>query len=234
MTHWRELDSHPRRESILLAIGEHDNGWREPDASPSLDPASGRAHELINAPAAVRQGVWPRGVERLSHDPWAAALVAEHALTVYDRYRSDPVWSEFFQTMATMRDELLTRIGRPLPELEHEYPVVRIGDLISLVFCNPWREETYRQWTFRFERDVITVTPWAFDVREVAFEIDAIELPDRRFASGDELRCSRCGLARRAEGRRASRLKQIPFTNFPLEKMTLWCAKSVIYVPSEH
>jgi hypothetical protein len=80
MTYWRELDSHPRRESILLAIGEHDNGWREPDASPSLDPASGRAHELINAPAAVRQGVWPRGVERLSHDPWAAALVAEHAL----------------------------------------------------------------------------------------------------------------------------------------------------------
>lgn len=188
MTHWRELDSHPRRESILLAIGEHDNGWREPDASPSLDPASGRVHDFINAPASLRQGVWPRGVERLSHDPWAAALVAEHALTVYDRYRNDPVWSEFFKTMATMRDELLTRIGRPLQELEHDYPFVRIGDLISLVFCNQWREETYRHWTFRFDRDVITVTPWAFDVRELAFEIDAIELPDRAFATGDELR----------------------------------------------
>jgi hypothetical protein len=196
MTHWRVLDSHSRRESILLAVGEHDNGWREPDASPSLDPASGRVHDFINAPASLRQGVWPRGVERLAHDPWAAALVAEHALTVYDRYRSDPVWSEFFKTMATMRDELLTRSGRLMPDLEHDYPFVRIGDLISLVFCNPWREETYRQWTFRFDRDVVTITPDPFSGREIPFEIDAIELPDRPFASDDDLRAA-LGNARR-------------------------------------
>ena len=188
MTHWRALDSHPRRESILLAIGEHDNGWREPDATPSLDPASGRVHDFINAPAAVRQGVWPRGVDRLSHDPWAAALVAQHALTVYDRYRSDAAWREFFTTMAAMRDGLVARTNRSLQDLEQDYPFVRIGDLISLVFCNPWREETYREWTFRFDRDVVTITPAAFDAPELPFEIAAIELPDRAFRSHADLR----------------------------------------------
>jgi hypothetical protein len=188
MTHWRALDSHPRRESILLAIGEHDNGWREPDATPSLDPASGRVHDFINAPAAVRQGVWPRGVDRLSHDPWAAALVAQHALTVYDRFRSDAAWREFFTTMAAMRDALVARMNRSLQDLEQDYPFVRIGDLISLVFCAQWREETYRQWTFRFDRDVVTVTADPFAGREIPFEINAIELPDRPFASDDDFR----------------------------------------------
>ena len=188
MTHWRELDSHPRRESILLAIGEHDNGWRELDATPSLDPASGRVHDFMTAPASLRQGVWPRGVDRLSHDPWAAALVAQHALTVYDRYRSDPEWLEFFKTMTTMRDDLLGRTNRSLQDLERDYSFVRIGDLISLVFCNPWQEETYREWTFRFDRDLVTIVPDPFEGREVPFDINAIELPDRPFASDDDLR----------------------------------------------
>jgi hypothetical protein len=188
MEHWRDLDDHPRRESIFLAIDEHDNGWREPDAEPSIDPATGRVHDFINAPAPLRQGVWPRGVERLSHDSWAAALVAQHAITVYDRYRSDSQWTAFFENMEGMRDALLAHMNASFQALQEDYPFVRIGDLISLVFCNPWQQESYREWTFRFDRDIITVTPWPFDSREVPFEIEAIELPDRSFASDEELR----------------------------------------------
>jgi hypothetical protein len=186
MSHWQALAGHPRRPSIRLAVEQHDNGWREPDATPTIDPASGRVHDFINAPASVRQGVWPRGVDRLSHDPWAAALVAQHALTVYDRYRNDAEWAEFFATMTRMRDELIGRVNKSLEQLERDYPFVRIGDLISLVYCNPWQEETYRDWTICFDRDVVTVTPDAFGGREIPFQIAAIELPDRPFASDDD------------------------------------------------
>src|SRR3712207_6208701 len=79
------LRDRPRRTSILLAIGEHDNGWAEPDAAPQVDPATGSVHDFVTAPLAVRHSVWPRGVARLANDPWAAALVAQHAITVYDR-----------------------------------------------------------------------------------------------------------------------------------------------------
>ena len=79
----------PRRTEILLAIAEHDNGWREVDGAPLVDAATGRVLDFIHAPDAVRQGVWPRGVERLAHAPYAAALVAQHALEIYARYRTD-------------------------------------------------------------------------------------------------------------------------------------------------
>lgn len=186
MAHWQTLDAHPRRASIMLAIEQHDNGWREADAAPTIDPGTGRIHDFINAPATVRQGVWPRGVQRLSHDPWAAALVAQHALTVYDRYRADPAWSDFFTSMVSMRDALLTRVGGSLQEFERDYPFVRMGDLISLVYCNPWKEESYRDWTIRFDEDVVTVTPDPFGGRQIPFEITAIEIPDRPFTSNDD------------------------------------------------
>ena len=193
MEHWTALAGHPRRETVLLAINEHDNGWREPDTAPTVDTASGQIHDFMTAPAQVRQGVWPRGVERVSHDPWAAALVAQHAITVYERYRADPAWTEFFTTMERTRDGLLARLERPLGDLLSDYTFVRIGDLISLVFCNQWRQETYREWTFRFDGGAVSASPQAFAGAEIDFEIAAIELPDRRFGSAHELRSAIAG-----------------------------------------
>jgi hypothetical protein len=190
MERWDALREEVRRESILLAIGEHDNGWREPDAAPSIDPATGRVYDFINAPAAVRQSVWPRGVARLSHDPWAAALVAEHALTVYERYRTDETWSAFFREMADIRNAFLTNTPDGLPQLTSDYDYVRIGDLISLIFCNRWEEQSYKHWTFGLEGDRVVVTPDAFGGREIPFEIAAIELPDRRFTTDTDLRAA--------------------------------------------
>ena len=39
---WRAdgLPEHPRREQLLFAVREHDNGWREADAAPWVDPAT--------------------------------------------------------------------------------------------------------------------------------------------------------------------------------------------------
>ena len=90
MEAWTALATHPRRAPILHAIGEHDNGWAEADAAPSVNPATGNPIDFVSAPLTVRHGVWPRAVQRLAPDPWAAALVAQHAITVYERYASDP------------------------------------------------------------------------------------------------------------------------------------------------
>src|SRR5688572_29016028 len=89
MRHWR-ADGFPekqRQHVILLAIDAHDNGWREIDASPLVDPGTGRILDFVHAPDHVRRGVWPRGVARLATAPYAAALVAQHAIHVYRRYR---------------------------------------------------------------------------------------------------------------------------------------------------
>jgi hypothetical protein len=189
MERWVPLHDAERRASILLAIEEHDNGWQEPDAQPRVDATTGDVFDFVHIPAEIRQGVWPRGVARLAeHDIWAAALVAHHAVTVYDRYRSDPVWLAFFPRLEALRDELANRARRTHVQLTHDYAFVRIGDLISLVFCAQWDEEQrYDRFTFRRDGDRVLVSPDPFNGRQVPIAIRAREVAARRYSSDTEM-----------------------------------------------
>jgi hypothetical protein len=185
------LQSHPRAASILLAIGEHDNGWMEPDADPLVDPETGEALDFIHAPVAVRQGVWPRGVARLVLDPWAAALVAHHAWAVYDRYHGTEEWKAFFAQMEALRDSLVSRSGQPLGELLADYRFVRLGDLISLVFCTGWKEpQRHNEWTVSRDANVVSVTPQPFDIHRIPVTIAGKRLPAVAYRTNEELRAS--------------------------------------------
>ena len=54
---WRadDLPEHPRRDDLLFAVREHDNGWLEADAAPRVDRATGRPHGFETIPIAPRQ-----------------------------------------------------------------------------------------------------------------------------------------------------------------------------------
>jgi hypothetical protein len=182
------LAAHPRRDAILLAIREHDNGWAEPDAEPIIG-SSGDVADFIAAPIAVRQAVWPRAVARLASEPWAAALVAQHAITVYDRFRSDDAWTEFFTNMAALRDSLLARGTLRLDDLIADYAFVRLGDLISLTFCTGWTTaQHYADWTVQRDEDRVLVSPDLFGGEKVSLGIAGTEIPKRRYQSDRDLR----------------------------------------------
>jgi hypothetical protein len=181
------LASHPRRDAILLAIREHDNGWAEPDSEPIIG-SSGDVADFISAPIAVRQGVWPRAVLRLASDPLAAALVAQHAITVYDRFRSDDAWTKFFADMEALRNNRLARTTLQLGDLIADYAFVRLGDLISLTFCTGWTtSQHYAEWTVQRHGDTVLVTPDPFGGDAVRIEIEGTEIPKRRYQSDREL-----------------------------------------------
>ena len=96
----------------------------------------------------------------LAHDPWAAALVAQHAITVYDRFRSDSEWASFFAEMETARDAMLRASGLPLDDLLDDYAFVRLADLISLTFCTGWTDEQrFGEWTVNGVGARVVVTP---------------------------------------------------------------------------
>ena len=182
------LRSHPRRESVLLAISEHDNGWTEPDAEPIIGP-SGDVADFISAPIAVRHGVWPRAVVRLAADPWAAALVAQHAITVYDRFQSDDAWTQFFADMTALRDNRLARTSLSLDDLVADYTFVRLGDLISLTFCTGWTtSQHYAEWTVQRDGNTVLVTPDPFGRENIDIEIAGTEIPKRTYESDPDLR----------------------------------------------
>jgi hypothetical protein len=192
MQHSVALADHPRRSSILLAVAEHDNGWTEPDAAPQLDPVTAIPFDFISAPIEIRQGVWPRGVARLAHDPWAAALVAQHAIVIFHRYRSDTAWTQFFVEMETKRRERVEASGLLLPELLADYWFLGLGDLISLTFCNGWTDvQPFDPWSVRLSGSQVFVSPDPFDASAIPIAIEATEIPRRHYRDEDELREAR-------------------------------------------
>jgi hypothetical protein len=179
-----------RRDWILLAVEQHDNGWREVDAAPIRDEATGRPHDFVTAPDAIRRGVWPRAIERLAATPYAAALVAQHAAHVYGRYRGDSDWAPFFAGMEASRDRHLRAAGSiPFDEFLRDYFYVRIGDLLSLAFCTGWSElkTDVPGYQIGLDQGRVTIAPDPFEGREIALEVPARELPNQPFGSALEL-----------------------------------------------
>jgi Protein of unknown function (DUF3891) len=189
MEHCVPLAAAPRREAILHAIAEHDNGWTEEDAAPTVNPVTGRVTDFVSAPLSVRHSVWPRAIARLADDPWAAALVAQHAITVYDRFRPAEDWQPFFTGMEAARSEMLLASGLPLDDLAGDYPFVRLADLISLTFCVGWTEEQrFGDWTIQLAGIRVIVTPDAFGGATIPIQVNATVIRDRPFQSDEALR----------------------------------------------
>jgi hypothetical protein len=189
MQHCVPLAARSRRDAILHAIAEHDNGWAEEDAAPTVNPATGGVVDFVSAPLSVRHAVWPRGIARLADDPWAAALVAEHAITVYDRFRSVAAWTPFFAEMEASRDAWLRASGLPFDELAADYRFVRLADLISLTFCAGWTDEQrFGGWTIQLVGADVVVTPDVFGGVKIPIRIAAREIRSGPFRSDAELR----------------------------------------------
>ena len=187
MAQWPPLAAEPRRDEILLAIGHHDAGWADADAAPSVDRGTGDIVDFVGAPLAVRQGGAPRAMAGLAHEPWAAALVAQHGLTVYGRFRGTPEWEAYFAARAQERENLLRQCARSSTMLTADYTFLRLADLISLAFCTGWtREETHDRWTVACEGTHVCVTP-ADAGLSIPIAVEATRLARQRFTSDAHL-----------------------------------------------
>lgn len=194
IAHWRAdgLDAHPRRATILFAVREHDNGWIEEDETTYVDEA-GQPLDFVSVPLDVRHRIWPRGVDRLGRqDAYAAALVAQHALTVHRQMHDEAPWRTFFDAMAARRAALLERCGvMAARTLEADYAFVNAADRLSLAFCTGWTQplESHGRRIILRHRTV-EVSPDPFEGTRVQLRVPARRLPDRRYRSSAELRAA--------------------------------------------
>jgi len=146
-----ELVGHPRRELLLRAVAEHDNGWWEADAAPRLDAKRASALDFRDFAADLRQEIWHRGVERYAAEsPYLAALLATHCLRLLRPWEADPPWESFRAQILERRQELLAAAGESLATLELDNPWLAVADRLSLAVCTgdaawvdlaPWRLE---------------------------------------------------------------------------------------------
>lgn len=177
------------RERLLAAVASHDVGWTAEDRAPRFDPGSHGPCGFVTAPVDVRQGAFLHGVEALAaEDPYVAALVAQHGLTVYRRYQHEPAWQSFFPDLERRRDDLFAAGGpAPLGFLK-DYSLLGLCDLFSLVFCNGWREPHLMEgYEVHLEGNRLVVTPDPFGGAEIELAVPARALPARRYWSQADL-----------------------------------------------
>ncbi len=154
---WRgpELANHPRREDILFAAREHDNGWRELDAAPLWNAgaddadgadAAGRPHDFRSMPARHRIDLWLRGTERFADSrPYSSLLITLHALALNSPGEEDggapavaEQWDKMIATLEERRDDLLEETGASPDEARGDYRFVRFADTASLTALGLW------------------------------------------------------------------------------------------------
>jgi len=186
----------PARRTILLATREHDNGWMEVDALPTVDPATGRPCDFMSGPAAVKHELWLRGIARAAKaDGLAGALVAEHALTVYGYRRGEAAWASFFVTIEGMRDALLQRAGFTDRALfDAYYRCVRLGDAFSLQFCNGWTDaSTTFGYRAEMQGDTLLIGPDPFAGATVELRVVGHRIPARQYRDDAQVRSALAG-----------------------------------------
>ena len=184
------------RDTVLFATREHDNGWLEVDAEPTVETATGRPCDFIAGAAHVKHELWPRGIRRAAQaDPRAGALIAQHAMTVYAYRATEPEWRPFFGPITAMRDALLAQIGAtsgpPREAFEREYRCVRLGDSFSLQFCNGW---TAPQDTYGYIAELCGSTLWIspdpFRGGSVPLQVLGRRIAARPYVSDADLRAA--------------------------------------------
>jgi hypothetical protein len=186
-----ELVGRPRRDLLLRAVAEHDNGWWEADAAPYLAPDGIGALDFRALPPAPKQEIWRRGVERFADEsPYLAALLAAHALRLSARFRAEPAWGDFRAALATRQAELLAASGCGPPELAADDRWLEFADALSLAVCageSSLFAASEWQLTLRgAEGTDVVLDPFPFAGTTV-FELSCRSLPATRFDSAAAL-----------------------------------------------
>lgn len=135
---WRAdgLPGHPRRDDIVFAAREHDNGWREADSAPRVDRSSGEPHGFLSLPAPDRVEIWRRGIRRYREQrPYAALLIHQHALALHASFGAGDEYAELLEEVRASRDQLLEATGISESALLDDYPWIQLTDALSLVAC---------------------------------------------------------------------------------------------------
>lgn len=196
MALWRAngLPEHPRREEILLAVREHDNGWRETDAAPHLDRERQRPHDFLSLPLPERLAVWPRAVGRYAEEcPYAALLIAHHALALYGDHRGEEDKEELFAVLDPQHEWLLEVTGLDTEEVEGDYAFLAFADRASLAVCNRWSDGFSRQMPggtvegrFNPETETLHLDPFPL-AGSTSFRIPCRHLPAREYTGDADL-----------------------------------------------
>lgn len=195
---------------VLSAIAQHDSGWYEWELAPQLRP-DGYPMDFLHGPiAAVKLGLWRRGMQRAAaQHPYAGLLVGQHAALLYmpdlprlpvgERQATEALLADQADYLAYLQQLFATdpEMSAALEEatvLAHTR-LLQFGDSASLQVLMPWANSRtfphapvdfrgeYTPVTMQWAGQTIHFAPWPFAVDEFTVTIHGRLLDQRHFES---------------------------------------------------
>jgi Protein of unknown function (DUF3891) len=157
--HWGNEQTPPftPREPVIAAGTRHDDGWKDWEAHPSIDPATGQPWQFYRLTPHEHVPLYRRGIAMAAaHDPTTGILVSMHGAGLYhDRYgtfrlaeqhfsASERVLvDEFLAEQALFQQSLAERMqGRQQhthittdPQVWYNYLLLQVWDRLSLQYA---------------------------------------------------------------------------------------------------
>ena len=197
-------------ELVSLAAAEHDDGWIEWEATPQLNPETGRPYTYIDIPIEQHLEIYRRGIAGAgAHHRYAGVLVSLHGSLLYTRFRSgQPGAEEFLEEQKELRSQWIEEATEKEPELAplcEESTLMANQDLLfawdalSLFLCHGdvWLDEIEVPTDYEGGRtriqvggdgSTLTLSPFPFDRTPLQLSILAFHLDDDRFDEGEAFR----------------------------------------------
>lgn len=198
-------------DSVRLAVRRHDDGWRERDAAPAVDPGTGRLLDYVAIPLEARLDVAERSVSTVAAvDPYAGWLVSRHFASFLEGADAPEAVAWVVEQVgrrAGMLARARARVGR---EALHPYVLeanldgLQLLDALSLAGIEGWESWESRPiaveygeatGVFAYRRTAIgpasaegTLEPWPFAAERVAGVAPGVRLEATAWNSDAALR----------------------------------------------
>ena len=183
-----EFLGNPRRDQILDATCQHDNGWQETDSAPRVSPQSGTPYDFRSLPEPVRLETWKRGCDRLlSEDLYTSLLVARHALQLLSTIPPTEESQEIHQTLETRIEGSLADCWVSREEFESDYLWLKTADHLALGLCqgDPTQLEG-TGWVADFDGSACHLAPFPL-AGTTRFQVSCRTIPDRCYHDSTDL-----------------------------------------------
>ncbi len=139
-------------EDVCLAAEQHDIGWAEWDAEPSLDRRTGLPYGFMEMPIQTHVDLWTEGPRKLlAQSRYAALLVSMHGSRLYRRRdlaelpdRDAELARGYLAGERTLQGGLIASLRADRPILARNSQLIWIWDFISLALCLGWAPRAVR------------------------------------------------------------------------------------------
>ena len=198
-------------EEVVLAVAEHDSGWKEWDSLPKINPENGYPANFMEMESADQYNIWKGSY--LGHaavHPYASSLIALH----FDRFNEkslskNPENGKAKLLEREIREFVSANVGVEItpddlsalpPDVKINLRFVQVGDIISLTLCHGWEEMEIKDVPVDYDGNTalvkitssdgfnFTMEPHPFAASVIKCSVPAVRLARRSFASDDDLR----------------------------------------------